>query len=155
MHNHSKQAACHAASTRGLNRKNILLWLGFAAWWIALFILSSIPGSRIGAMPFPNADKVVHIAIFFLGTVLLALAFFRTFGRSPLKTSILVFVAMVLVGVGDEYHQIYTPGRSGDDPGDLLADAIGALIGIGCVALFHGKRPAKANLPAPVGDRAA
>lgn len=150
-----KQSPCHPPKIPGRNWINVLLWLMFAAWCVTLFILSSIPGSRLGALPFPQADKVVHSAIFAMGAILLAFAFYRTFGRSAWKTSVLVFVAMVAIGFSDEFHQLYTPGRSGDDPGDLLADAAGALIGIVCAGLLHGKRPAKPHLPAPGADRAA
>ncbi|HVE16457.1 MAG TPA: VanZ family protein [Chthoniobacterales bacterium] len=138
-----------------MSRINRFLWLAFAAWCITLFILSSIPGNRIGPPPFFEADKVVHTIIFATGSFLLALAFYRTFGHSLLKTSLLVFLAMVFIGVGDEFHQTYTPGRSGDDPGDLLADAVGALIGISCARFLHGRRSAKPHSPAPGGDRSA
>jgi len=70
----------------------------FVAWGITLFILSSIPANRMEPLPFPQADKVAHGGIFTVGAILLASAFFRTFGRSPLKTSLLVFAAMVLIG---------------------------------------------------------
>lgn len=138
-----------------MNRKNTLIWLAFVAWCVTLFILSSIPGNRMEPLPFVQADKVVHASIFTVGAILLASAFFRTFGRSRIKTTLLVFAAMVLIGFSDEFHQVYTPGRSGNDRGDLLADAIGALIGIACASLIHGKRPARPHLPSSCADRAA
>jgi hypothetical protein len=138
-----------------MTRTTAFIWFTFIAWCIALFILSSIPGNRIEPLPFFQADKVVHTGIFATGAFLLALAFYRTFGHSLLKTSILAFLAMVLIGMGDEFHQTYTPGRSGDDPGDLLADAVGALIGISCARFLHGRRSAKPHSPAPGGDRPA
>lgn len=134
--------------------KNILIWLAFAGWFITLFILSSIPGNRFGPPPFSWADKAVHALIFTVGSFLLATGFFRLFGSSLLKTAIFAFIAMVLVGAGDEFHQTFTPGRSGNDRGDLAADAIGALIGITCARFLHGKRSAKSPPPAPDADRA-
>ena len=34
-----------------------------------------------------------------------------------------------IIGALDEYHQTFTPGRSGNDPWDLLADTVGAAAG--------------------------
>ena len=114
-----------------------------------------MPGNYFGPPPFSWADKVVHTAIFACGSGLFAAAFYRTFGGLAWKTPALIFVAMVLIGVGDEFHQTFTPGRSGNDPGDLTADALGALIGIGVARFFHGKRPANPHPPSPGTDRAA
>jgi hypothetical protein len=150
-----KHAACHSKSEAGAIRIITLVWLGFAAWFVTLFILSSIPGDRFGPLPFSWADKVVHTIIFTTGSFLLATAAYRTFGKSFAKTMILIFVIMVLIGAGDEYHQIYTPGRSGNDLGDLSADALGSLIGIFFAGFLHGKRSPKSNLPAPGADRPA
>ena len=33
-------------------------------------------------------------------------------------------------GASDEYHQTFVPGRSGNDPGDWLADTIGTTAGV-------------------------
>jgi VanZ family protein len=41
-------------------------------------------------------------------------------------TPILLFA---LIGALDEYHQTFTPGRSGNDPFDWLADLLGAAAG--------------------------
>ncbi len=153
--NTPKQPPCQPSQTPSQKRITTLLWAAFVVWGITLFILSSIPGNRMEPLPFPQADKVVHTIIFATGSALLAFAFFRTFGHSALKTSALVFVAMVLIGFGDEFHQTFTPGRSGDDPGDLTADAIGALIGIVAARFFNGRRSSNPNLPPPRADRAA
>lgn len=40
---------------------------------------------------------------------------------------LLVIVAGV-VGVLDEFHQSHTPGRHGNDPGDVAADITGGVI---------------------------
>jgi VanZ family protein len=151
----TQQPPCHAPATRSPGRTNLVLWLAFAAWCVTLFILSSIPGNRFAPPPFSWADKVVHTFIFTTGSFLLVSACRRTFGASSLKAFLLLFVAMLLIGVSDEFHQTYTPGRSGNDRGDLTADALGALIGLGLAALLHGKRPRKTDLPSPLGDRAA
>lgn len=151
----SKQAACHSSRTAGWIRAQALLWIAFALWLVTLFVLSSIPGSRFGPLPFDWADKAVHALIFMAGSFLLASGFHHSLGPAFLKILLLAFVIMVLIGAGDELHQVYTPGRSGNDRGDLLADAVGALLGAACAGLLHAKRSAKPPLPAPGTDRAA
>jgi VanZ family protein len=127
-------------------------WVAFIAWAVVLTSLSSIPGSRIGPMPFWEADKVVHSALFALGALpvtLIVRRFFKGFGP-------IFGVALgVMMGIAllDEFHQLFTPGRSGMDPGDLTADAIGSVCGI-LIAWIYG-RSSKPHLPAPGADRAA
>ncbi|MGH8046907.1 MAG: VanZ family protein [Chthoniobacterales bacterium] len=149
-----KQPPCHASSAPRGKRLNFILWLTFAVWCITLFILSSIPNYRFPQPPFSWADKAVHTLIFATGAFLLGCAAKRTFHFASWKGAVLIFVTMVLIGVGDEFHQTFTPGRSGNDRGDLLADALGALLGLGCAALLHGKRPPKTDLATPLGNSA-
>ncbi|MDD5200057.1 MAG: VanZ family protein [Terrimicrobiaceae bacterium] len=124
--------------------------LGFVLWCIAVFILSSIPGNRFPDAPFSSADKVVHSALFTLG------AFLLTFGLRRATTwhggflFIISVVLMTICGVLDEFHQLYTPGRSGGDVGDMTADAVGAAIGAGFCLLVHRRRRPKPRHPAPI-----
>jgi hypothetical protein len=150
-----KQPPCHTAAPGRGKQTTFALWLAFVAWCITVFILSSIPGTRFAPPPFSWADKLVHASIFATGAFLLVAACRRTFAASSWKAFLLLFAAMLLIGVSDEFHQTFTPGRSGNDHGDLLADAIGALVGLGCATLLHGKRPSKSDLPTPLGNRAA
>lgn len=48
-------------------------------------------------------------------------------GVGELITAAVVVIA--LIGALDEYHQSFTPGRSGNDPFDWLADLLGAIAG--------------------------
>jgi VanZ family protein len=38
-------------------------------------------------------------------------------------------LGMALIGFLDEWHQLSTPGRSGGDPWDWLADLLGGAVG--------------------------
>jgi VanZ family protein len=38
-------------------------------------------------------------------------------------------VVLTVVGVADEFHQSFVPGRQGNDPFDLMADILGSLCG--------------------------
>lgn len=79
---------------------------------------------------FPHQDKVGHFFVYGLLGALLARGAFRGGLRRISMGSVIIgasLVAMVL-GIIDEVHQTYTPGRF-SDAGDVLADTVGALAG--------------------------
>jgi VanZ family protein len=122
---------------------------------VFITILSSISGNHFGPPPFSWADKFVHATLFAIGTWPLFVVL-RHGLRLPIPaTAAITFVLMVLIGIGDEIHQLYTPGRSGGDIGDITADAAGAVIGIALSWLLHGNGRSKSNLPAASGNPAA
>lgn len=97
--------------------------LGWWLWFGVLFLLSSVPGYRLGPPPFEWFDKVEHAGYFFLGGLLLGGWLVAT-DRWPARWWMLPVVA-AMVGAFDEMHQLFTPGRSGLDPGDWVADILG------------------------------
>ncbi|MEN3943931.1 VanZ family protein [Prosthecobacter sp. SYSU 5D2] len=107
-----------------------LCWLGVVIWGAVLFSLSSQstlpPGPKI-----PHQDKVVHFLYFSSGAFCFTLALYAR--QTPLSAGWLWTVTGMafglIIGALDEYHQTFTPGRSGNDPGDLLADLTGAGMG--------------------------
>jgi VanZ family protein len=101
------------------HRWRLLWWL----WFTALFVLSSIPGHRLGPRPFDWFDKIEHAGFFFLGGLILG-GWLSATGRWPSRWWLLPLAA-ALVGAFDEVHQLFTPGRSGLDPGDWAADIVG------------------------------
>lgn len=133
----------------------ILPWTLFTTWLIGLTVLSSLPGSDFGPLPFFEADKVVHFLLFAAGAVPLMFALLQTFRQPRWRLAIFAWGIMLFIAVGDEVHQRFTPGRSGTDLGDMTADALGAAFGITCTLLIYGWRPFKTHLPAPGRDRAA
>ena len=93
-------------------------YLVLAALYMALiFFLSSLPGGTVG-IPSPW-DKLAHALEYGLLGFLLARGLGRWEGAVALA---------VLYGLSDELHQSLVPGREAA-AGDLLADAVGALIG--------------------------
>lgn len=54
--------------------------------------------------------------------------------KSILATTI---VAMATIGIIDEWHQCFTPGRSGADPWDWLADLLGGASGAYILKALH------------------
>lgn len=101
----------------------VLLWFGTLYWLSSQTHLPS-PAS------FEGVDKFEH-AIFFAAGSMCFLLGLRLAGLA--KTTKAAILASVLfcaaVGGFDEWHQTYTPGRSGGDVWDLTADLCGGFIG--------------------------
>jgi VanZ family protein len=142
-------------SVQNFRSRATAAWTFFVLWVITITILSSLPGKNFGPSPFFEADKIAHMLLFATGGALLAGALRLITVWSLLKTLTIALGIMALIGVADEIHQLWTPGRSGADAGDWTADVIGAAIGIACVCLLYARRTAKANLPASGTDRSA
>jgi VanZ family protein len=96
-------------------------WLPVVLYAALIFVGSSIPGSsidpRIGLH-----DKLIHATEYAGFAFLLA----RAFGP---RRWWLAIVVGALYAVSDEFHQTFTPMRSGNDLGDITADVIGSTIG--------------------------
>ncbi len=105
-------------------------WLPPILYCGLIFLQSSFP-VPVKTPAVPYLDKAVHVLIY--GP--LAILFCRAWQSLPgfqgrLKLVCwLGFGATVLYGASDEWHQSFVPGRSADVM-DLLADALGALIGV-------------------------
>jgi VanZ family protein len=107
-------------------------WLtGFILWFVVLSALSSfaLPG-KLNA-PIDHFDKIAHFGFFFGGSGLLCAYLFRRNPDEPNWPKIIITAILVIavVGVLDEFHQSFTPHRSGNDPLDWLADVLGATAG--------------------------
>ncbi len=126
-------------------------WFAVAAWALGIFILSSMSGSRIEEMNVLNVwDKAAHFAAFAVGAVLLALALRWNSAWSWPRIVCFSVVVISLYGASDEWHQLYTPHRSGGDLGDWTADTLGAIAGAAAASFFHARHPHK-NRTAPAG----
>jgi VanZ family protein len=105
-------------------------WLPLISYAVLIFIQSqhAVP-EEVPSWPF--LDKALHIA----GYALLGALFYRAYGSrrkessSPRRLAVTSVVSTVLYGLSDEIHQYFVPFRTAD-PLDLLADAIGGVIGV-------------------------
>lgn len=116
-------------------------WLFSVILWAAtLFLLSSLPTvPHVDGPEIPHLDKVMHFGYFMGGAFLFMNYFLLRYGVDK-RTLIRVFIPILLfavIGALDEYHQTFTPGRSGNDPFDWLADLFGATSGIFIAHYFH------------------
>lgn len=111
--------------TGSVDRYLVLLYRFLAVAWMALlFVLSHQPGSRIGARH--PVDKILHAFAFGVLAFLLALGNRVRWRRFNLWMVPLVVASL---GVVDEFHQSFVPGR---EVGwmDVAADAIGACFAV-------------------------
>lgn len=105
---------------------------GCALWAVVLWFLSAGHPAPPGAFEIPYFDKVCHFGYFFGGGAMLATALrLRQTAAPPAWGRIIAVVALAaaLTGWMDEFHQTFTPGRSGNDPADWLADVLGGTAG--------------------------
>ena len=112
----------------------------FVLWFIILNLLSHgdkfhPPGTF--AFDIPHLDKVVHFGFFFGGSGLLSAFLFFKKKTSWRQLTLIVTVALSLIGVWDEYHQSFFENRTGNDPGDWFADTLGAFTGTLVFRKFH------------------
>ena len=107
-------------------------WTYFT-WFVILCILSSLskPGPHIDIV---GIDKVEHFTYFTCGGIALGLALSLrpNFTIKPLALAGIIALVGSSVGWFDEWHQSFTPGRSGLDVYDWIADLLGSLCA-GCL----------------------
>ena len=117
------------------------LWFaGFLIWVVALYLLSSMPKVLPESGPeIPHLDKVVHFGYFMGGAFILATGILLRKGTDtrPFFCIFLPALLFTVIGLLDEFHQTFTPGRSGNDPFDWLADILGSFTGILLANRFH------------------
>ncbi len=97
------------------------------AWCFFIFIVSSIPSAKIPSLE-NYSDKVVHASVFAVLCWLMHVALFHQANQLIKKYSLFIAILFVLIyGLSDEYHQLFTPGRS-TDPYDVAADTFGGIV---------------------------
>lgn len=125
---------------RSSKQKTILRWLPACAWMVLIFFLSSqsnLPTAPAGASQ-ELFLKLSHV----VGYAVLAVLFERALALPPRSGKVLALVLAVLYGLSDEFHQSFTPGRL-PDPGDLLADAIGAIAALWLLRRDYWRKSSK------------
>jgi VanZ family protein len=111
-------------------------WIS-VAWLILTTVLLVMPGSAFPKSSLfksiPEFDKLVHI---FLFAVLTAL-FLKALQPSKLLGLLLLILVVILYGVFTEYLQMYLTTSRSFDERDIIADAIGAILGWGLYKLLN------------------
>lgn len=119
-------------------RKPVAYWFALFVWAVSLWFLSEGSPAPKNGPEIPHVDKLAHFGYFFIGGGLMSagLLAWRPAWRFC-RRAVFGWVSLVFVVIGrlDEYHQGFTPGRSGNDTGDWIADALGAAAGA-CFILY-------------------
>ncbi|MGI9125248.1 MAG: VanZ family protein [Mycobacterium sp.] len=107
-----------------------LLWVGLICWALGVLWLSSLTPQELPKAAFVLWDKADHVLAYTVGGWLAATAIRASRRGTATATWFVPAVALITVfGVLDEYVQSFTPGRSGGDRYDLVADLVGAVLG--------------------------
>jgi VanZ family protein len=115
-------------------------WLAaLIVWAAALWYFSSRP-SMGPTIHVDHFDKVLHFTYFFGGGFLCAGWLFLGNPTSHRWKRILItsILTMAAAGFIDEWHQLHTPGRSGGDVWDWLADVLGGSAGAFSLGRLRG-----------------
>jgi VanZ family protein len=93
--------------------------------------------------PFPGFDKIFHFAEFAILGFALAFGFFRRKALAPggrlFRESAFLWSIGAGLGLLDEFHQVFVPGRNAD-LADAAADALGIGLGIGLFVVLRRRR---------------
>lgn len=123
-----------------------------AAWAAAITILSSLSGQQLHDIaPFDLWDKAAHFLAFAVGAMTLTVALAWSTAWPGRRIALFAVLAVALFGAIDEYHQTFTPHRSGADVPDWIADTLGALTGTLGVLFIHARSTRPPYL-APAGN---
>ena len=122
---------------------SILLWVAVACWAAGILMLSSLTPKQLPQAAFVFSDKINHFLAFAVGGWLTASALQSTRPSTSSSTRLLWAVAALLLvaafGAFDELFQLLTPGRSGADTYDWIADLIGATAGASLSLLTYAR----------------
>jgi VanZ family protein len=111
-------------------RHAIALWTALLCWACTVLWFSSLSPADLPDAAFAFWDKLNHAAAFSVGGWLAASALRVSRPQARPRTVLIVAVLLVAAfGILDEALQTLTPGRAGAEPGDWIADVIGATAG--------------------------
>lgn len=117
-----------------MRRSRIKFYLPAIVWAVLILAISSIPDLSTPSLGFSMADKIVHIAEYFILGYLTARAI-SSFNKEPLKIFWMSSVITSAYGILDEFHQLLIPGRTAEGL-DMIADILGSIL---AAALFARK----------------
>jgi len=111
-------------------RLAVLFWFAWLGWCGGILWLSSLGPGDLPKAALLTWDKLNHFAAFAVGGWLAATAW--QLGRPSVSNLWRVGLPIVIVaafGALDELVQLFTPGRTGADLYDWIADFLGAVAG--------------------------
>jgi len=107
-----------------------ILWISLGMWSITILWLSSLSPQDLPEAAFLFWDKLNHFIAYAIGGWLASAAVRVSRPRTGVAGAIVIGTAMIAAfGILDEAFQTLTPGRSGGDVDDWIADVLGASTG--------------------------
>jgi VanZ family protein len=126
-----------AMSRRSLS---FVLWCAVVFWAGGILWLSSLSPRDLPETAFLFSDKFNHFVAFAVGGWLTASALRLSHPSTPVAVRLLLAVALVgAFGAFDEALQTFTPGRTGGDLYDWIADFLGAAAGALSTLVTHAR----------------
>jgi VanZ family protein len=130
----------------------VALWTGVLIWAGVICYFSSLSGPEIQQMlSYPLWDKLCHFIAFAIGSVLFTAALTLSTEWPATRVILVTLICLSVFGALDEWHQLYTPQRSGADMYDWLADTLGVFAGACAFRLFYVRRDSRKTAPVPSG----
>ena len=119
------------------NSFKTLVWVIFE--FVLIFTLLSMPAGNTPGndwisylLQLPFADKVIHVGLF--GSLALSLfSHFEQYSKATFQTTRIKALSLILCivyGIGMEFYQKHFVPSRGFEVGDMLADAMGALLAL-------------------------
>ncbi len=119
---------------------SLALWSILACWAGAILWLSSLTPRELPEAAFLVSDKLNHFIAFAVGGWLAASALRISRPQAGLFGCILLAILLISAfGAIDESLQKFTPGRTGGDLYDWIADFLGAIAGALLTFSTHGR----------------
>ncbi len=113
--------------------------IALIVWTIIMLTLSSMPDLKAPEM-FPKfSDKIVHFIEYFIWALLLILMLKQEDRIKKIWGALFaVFIIGLVLGIADEFHQMFVAGRDADVR-DLAADVGGIILALIIFRIFYRK----------------
>lgn len=118
----------------------VLLWSALLMWAATMLWLSSLTRQELPEAAFLFSDKFNHFVAFAVGGWLAASALRLAGGHLQVAGRLALAIALTAAfGAVDEALQTFTPGRTGGDLYDWIADFLGAIAGALLTFVTHAR----------------
>lgn len=115
-----------------LRSSNFRLFIPSLVWLITIAVLSGYPGNKIPKSPFLNFDKLVHLGVYFILSIMLSYWFYTKDDKNStsIKTSVLIILFGIFYGGFMEILQEYIFINRSGNWYDFFANVVGTILGV-------------------------
>lgn len=98
-------------------------------WLITITVLSGYPGNKIPNVPFINFDKLVHLGIYLILSIIICFGYIPG-SKKPINVKIIIVCFGIFYGGFMEMLQEYIFINRSGNWFDFFANAVGAILGV-------------------------